>query len=75
MCRVIPRISYACFMAKIYFIDTGNMNCMIYDHAIHVPSINEIYLGSGPCIFNAGDRTDVYIYILCIINWNIITPY
>jgi hypothetical protein len=27
-----------------------------YGHAIHVPSINEIYLGPGPCIINAREN-------------------
>ena len=53
-------ISHACSMAKVYFIDTGNMNCMTLGHAIHVPSINEIYLGSGPCIINAVENPDLY---------------
>jgi hypothetical protein len=49
-------------MAKVYFIDTENMNCMTYGHAIHVPSINEIYLGPGPCIINAGENTVMLLF-------------
>ena len=31
---------------------------MTLGHAIHVPSINEIYLGSGPCIINAVENPE-----------------
>jgi len=47
---VLHRISNAGSMTKVYFIDTGNTHCMSQGHVMHVPSINEIYLGSGPCI-------------------------
>jgi len=39
-------------MAKAYFIDIVNMYCMPLGHTMYVPSVNEIYLGSGPCIIN-----------------------
>ena len=53
---VLPRISYACSLTKVYFTDTGNMHCMLQGYAMHVPSISEIYLGSGTCIINPGEN-------------------
>ena len=56
-CMVLPRISNACSLAKLYFTDTGNMQ----GHAMHVPSMSEIYLGSGLCIINPGDNYEMPI--------------
>ena len=53
---VLLRISHACSSAKVYFTDTGNMHCMPQGHAMHVPSVSEIYLVSGPCIINPGEN-------------------
>ena len=52
---VLPRMSYAWSLAKVNFTDTGKMHCMPKGHAMHVPSVSEIYLGSGPCIINPGE--------------------
>ena len=49
---VLPRSSYACSLAKMFFIDTGKMHCMPHEQAIHVSSINEKSLGPGLCIIN-----------------------
>jgi len=47
---VLPRIDYTWFRAKVYFIDTRKMHFMPLGHEMHVPCINEIYLGQGTCI-------------------------
>jgi len=30
-----------------------------FGHEMHVPSINEIYLGFGPCLLNFGENLEV----------------
>jgi hypothetical protein len=52
---VLHSIDYTWFRAKVYFIDIRNMNCMTY--TIHVPSINEVYIGHGTSMLNPGENS------------------
>ena len=53
---VLPRISNVYSLVNVYFTDTENIHCMHQWHAMHVPSVNEIYHGSGLCIINPGEN-------------------
>jgi len=46
---VCCKVDYTCFRAKAYFIDTESMHFMPLGHEMHVPCINEIYLGQETC--------------------------
>jgi hypothetical protein len=48
-CNVSPKKKGG-LSAKVYFIDTGNINYMTIGNTIYIPSINEIYLGHGTSI-------------------------
>jgi len=50
-------------MAKVYFIDTGNMHFMPLGE-MHVPCINEIYLGLEPCLINPGENPEMVIGLI-----------
>ena len=53
---VLPRISNACSLVDVYFTDIGNIHCMPQGHVMHVPSVSELYLGSGLGIINPGEN-------------------
>jgi len=46
---------------EVYFFDTGNQLSMAQEHEIHVPRVNEIYLGQGT-IRTRGDRLKMADY-------------
>ena len=64
----IPRIDNTWPRANVYYTDTGNMHCMPQGH---VPSVSEIYLGSGLCVINPGENytTDRFLQYneVCVI--------
>jgi hypothetical protein len=64
--RYDPNSWFQVIMAPSSFLSernrpmTSHITCP--RHAMHVPNINEIYIGSGPCIINS--HPDLYLQIL-----------
>jgi len=48
-------ISYACSMAKVYCLDTGNMHS-VQSHKMHFSGIIDIYLCHKKCVIIPGEN-------------------